>query len=515
MRQIFSWLHLSDLHAGHGDAGHSWDQESVLRALEADIKELDSVAREDGATKGIQSIVVTGDIAFSGGARRVPRGEESEYELAKRYLGRLTRVVDLTTSDVFLVPGNHDVDRRVEMADKDVARLLRSLRKGDDSVDSVLECDTDRPRLVRRQKNYQSFAGQMGNGLNKSLRHTHGLWWEAPVVEAEGRRVVFVGLNTALLSMDDDDQGSLQLGKAQLARAPHKNANDIVVLLTHHPLTGGWLADEERVAAYARSQVDVHLCGHIHSASATRVVAAGGNGWVSVVSGAAHDEKGDVVNHGYNLCVLFTDRITEEITARFYHRCWSSKKGAFVLDTDNTPDRETYSELLVRGVKKREATSASQPGGIVAQATSKLTLELQEILTLALVHSERQGHQRISTRDFFAALVRLQPSAVSALLHRLPEGALPEPAPRAEIDVVKLRSADPELSNCLTRSLRNLVENEPEISSRHLFVDVARHGSGGSVDKLRNHGVNEAALDRHLDALGWVVTDHRAAEHDT
>ena len=32
-----SWIHLSDLHFGHGDAHHRWDQQLVLDELSQDI----------------------------------------------------------------------------------------------------------------------------------------------------------------------------------------------------------------------------------------------------------------------------------------------------------------------------------------------------------------------------------------------------------------------------------------------------------------------------------------------
>ena len=38
MKSLFTWLHLSDIHIGHGDVSHQWDQRLVLRAMEDDTK---------------------------------------------------------------------------------------------------------------------------------------------------------------------------------------------------------------------------------------------------------------------------------------------------------------------------------------------------------------------------------------------------------------------------------------------------------------------------------------------
>jgi hypothetical protein len=34
---LFSWIHVSDIHMGHGDAAHGWDQALVLRELRKDV----------------------------------------------------------------------------------------------------------------------------------------------------------------------------------------------------------------------------------------------------------------------------------------------------------------------------------------------------------------------------------------------------------------------------------------------------------------------------------------------
>ncbi|HRI69476.1 MAG TPA: hypothetical protein PK156_34835 [Polyangium sp.] len=35
---LFTWLHLSDLHFGHGGATHRWNQQLVLETLRENIK---------------------------------------------------------------------------------------------------------------------------------------------------------------------------------------------------------------------------------------------------------------------------------------------------------------------------------------------------------------------------------------------------------------------------------------------------------------------------------------------
>src|SRR6266478_5924107 len=79
----FGWLHLSDIHFGHGRAGTHIDQGLVLDRLVSDLRALQTrnVPRP-------QSVLVTGDVAYSGGSK--PR----EYENASSWLGELIAAVD-------------------------------------------------------------------------------------------------------------------------------------------------------------------------------------------------------------------------------------------------------------------------------------------------------------------------------------------------------------------------------------------------------------------------------------
>ena len=82
METLFSWLHLSDMHFGHGDASALWDQRRVVAAMAVDIAGIGktSVPHPD-------VIVVTGDIAFSGGTRPRSGGAESdEYQQSDQWL---------------------------------------------------------------------------------------------------------------------------------------------------------------------------------------------------------------------------------------------------------------------------------------------------------------------------------------------------------------------------------------------------------------------------------------------
>jgi hypothetical protein len=160
----------------------------------------------------------------------------------------------------------------------------------------------------------------------------------------ETLRVRFVGLNTALLSKDEDDRGHLQLGSEQRATSlspPIEPEGELVIALGHHPLGTGWLADREAIDAWMREHVHVHLSGHGHEPGARR----GGSGadCVHVVAGAiARDDV--IAGHGYNFCEV-VDVGGGALELRVWPRRWSEAHGEFRADVESVP-----SENLERGM---------------------------------------------------------------------------------------------------------------------------------------------------------------------
>ncbi|MBK8379491.1 MAG: metallophosphoesterase [Nitrospira sp.] len=91
------WLHLSDFHFRESQ---SWEQDYVLKAfsrvLERTLKNL----------IGRIFLFITGDVAFSGKQRVRTR--------PKGFVLELLKATGYTSDRLFVIPGNHDVDRKKE-----------------------------------------------------------------------------------------------------------------------------------------------------------------------------------------------------------------------------------------------------------------------------------------------------------------------------------------------------------------------------------------------------------------
>src|SRR5262249_1741393 len=114
------------------------------------------------------------------------------------------------------------------------------------------------------------------------------LSWSHAVEGRGGLRVRLLGLNTAWLSMNDSDRGELRLGTAALDQALASVVpGDLVVALGHHPVRGGWLADEEGAAQWMNEHAHVHLTGQVHDPGAEAARAGSGSGCLWITAGAS------------------------------------------------------------------------------------------------------------------------------------------------------------------------------------------------------------------------------------
>jgi len=325
---LFGWLHLSDIHIGHGGGGHQANQKLVLEKLREDVAAqiATGVPRPD-------VVLVTGDIAFSGGCR-----EKDEYTRAAQWLEEVAAALGVGTEAVYVVPGNHDVQRPVDkpMAAKS---LLKALRKGDDHLDDALGDPDTRKLLAARQANYLIFAEAFARACRAEGHDTPRLFWRDVREARGGLRVRLCGLNTALLAGDEGvfgtDKGALRLGERQLAEVllGSPKVGEVVVVLSHHPFMEGWLHDEKAARAWTRSNAHIHLSGHVHDPDNERTVSGTGADFVHITAGAVHGEavpEGVPAQHGYSFGALVAEG--DGVVLRVWPRRWSDKQKKFIRD---------------------------------------------------------------------------------------------------------------------------------------------------------------------------------------
>jgi hypothetical protein len=328
----WGWIHLSDIHFGHGDPRWASDQSDVVSALSGDIAALilDGAPRPNG-------LVITGDIAFSGGVVKL-----DEYDRALALIDDLRSQFEIET--VLAVPGNHDVQRTIKAGPQ--LRLVKALRNESERVEDSLVLPADGQELSARFANYNKFISSVGGPAGPSADGQ----WEHTIDLGTGDRLRFVGWNTALLSNDDTDDGCLQVGRDAMNRSLRpRDELELVILLTHHPLES--LTPRERAYASSRvfSRVDAHLHGHVHGAQNVLSVRGSGDSLVTITAGAAHadeDVGGEQTPHRYNMAAIRTEGSAWSL--RVWPRRWSEASARWMPDIELTDGKSTYVDLQLR-----------------------------------------------------------------------------------------------------------------------------------------------------------------------
>jgi hypothetical protein len=153
------------------------------------------------------------------------------------------------------------------------------------------------------------------------------------------------------------------------------------------------------------------------------------------------------------------------------------------------------------------------PSPLVNPFWSDLSPDLQDAIALAATATRRAGKKVVSTRTLFAALRRLHPEPLREFFDKVPPGALPEALPEGlPIDADSLADIE-SFSSCVQDSLAHLtLRSSPErkLSAEDVVVDIARHGTGDSVRRLRTHGVDVRRVDEIVRQLGWRITERAA-----
>jgi len=143
------WLHLSDWH----QRGHEFDRKAVRDALLEDLEKRESI---DERIAEIDFIVFSGDLAFNG-------APEEYTAVAEELLTPVLRVTRVPKSRLFIVPGNHDLERRTQ-------RLLGSWLKLFQTSAAVNEALTNaRERAVLLQP-FEPYAQFVRGGTPRGAR---------------------------------------------------------------------------------------------------------------------------------------------------------------------------------------------------------------------------------------------------------------------------------------------------------------------------------------------------------
>lgn len=302
-KRALSWLHLADLQIG----GQNTSLGPLLNDIEAQMKATET--RPD-------FIAVTGDIAFS--------GQQKQYQVAMQFFDVLLERVGLGKDRLFIVPGNHDVDRHVMSNTKNIGERQYTEQEVppentfDDSQTDVLN-------------NYARFIEEyLGEFLNftSDLAFHHKYSWN-------GRSVAIMGLNTALLDDPNLLANSSFNQQVEIILNKVKSA-DIRIALLHHPMERLQRSDVSTSRLIENSDFVLH--SHLHSINVSRVVER--HNQTIVIQGGSNYAESQHPN-AYNLVKLDFESDKGHIYLRRYEpkqKLWSeavnkqSHEGEYIFE---------------------------------------------------------------------------------------------------------------------------------------------------------------------------------------
>ncbi|TLU54338.1 MAG: NACHT domain-containing protein, partial [Chlorobium sp.] len=322
-----TWLHVSDFHLSDGAP---YDQVVILRALVSSVRRF----REEGHVPDL--IFATGDIAQQGKAK--------EYESATNFFDDLLEAAGLNRDRLFIVPGNHDVDRKAGKF------LLRTLDTNEDAYE-YFDHETPTPHLTQK---FQAFS-EWYNDYFKTIRVFPANTTCSPVeiVTIRDSRITVLPLNSALFCIGDDDHEKLFVGRRCLDAAKKQlAASDLTVALIHHPLD--WLSpfEQSNIESDLEESVDLLLQGHFHQTSAKGLVSANG-GYLKLAAGASYQTR------NWPNSAMYGTFESNQVTI-FPVRYEDKPRERWTLDTSLFPSPSYTGRLTIPGLTTSCNTNASR-----------------------------------------------------------------------------------------------------------------------------------------------------------
>ncbi|MEM6456699.1 MAG: SUMF1/EgtB/PvdO family nonheme iron enzyme, partial [Acidobacteriota bacterium] len=356
-------LHLSDLHARTSTA---WDAKRVTRTLVDDLKAL----ADDGLRPDL--VLFTGDLAWAGTGREFSLGWKTIEAVQAAY------GPPIADEAVFLVPGNHDVDRtKVDMRD---GYWLRGTNR--DEVESLI-ADGGRSwkQLTARLDPYRRFLKR--RKLDHLCTDANRAIWHARH-ELVGTSIGLAGFNTSWTCGADREKGRLWMGAHWQHEMLHEAVHDakVRIALLHHPPS--WLHEHEAPAFEEALQRDFHLVLHGHR---HRAWVRGGHRDHATLEAAACYDRADRDN-GYSLIQL--DLATQQVhvhlreykSGGWVKRCvpGDAPDGVWMLpaswlgDAADAESASTHASMIAADAAPGGPTSS------LSAASAEQSREIQELL---------------------------------------------------------------------------------------------------------------------------------------
>ncbi len=276
-------LHLTDLHYRPTGSSRVRQDRIVNKILEGEKEEQ------------FDLLLFTGDLVFSGTRLR------DFTEAKESLLDRFSKQYNIPAHNVFLCPGNHDIDR--QSVRKSVLRLMDEEINDEYALNQFVKSnDEDFKDSFQPLSNYIDFIKsdyksdyvKFGDKIN-NLYSTH-------VRSVDDTKIGIVSINIAWRAIGDKDRGNLMFPVEQLEEAIFdiKDA-DLKILIHHHPFSYLKEFNEYSLEDVIHNNFDLSFSGHRHKNS-NQINLTANDGIVKIAGPASLAPEGSEIGYStYNL----------------------------------------------------------------------------------------------------------------------------------------------------------------------------------------------------------------------
>jgi 3',5'-cyclic AMP phosphodiesterase CpdA len=280
-------LNVSDIHFNHPICNSQMDPDRPFRTRL--IQDARTRVAELGA---VGAILVSGDIAY--------KGHPEEYDAAYSWLSELAGVCGCLLERVYVIPGNHDVNRVTARDNQSVRNVQRAVSGAQpDNRERELRAQFLHPEtgraLMEPIAEYNKFAAR----FSCQVYTPDKLFWHQDLPLDNHTLLRIYGLTSTLLS-GMDGQNDVKLG---LYLSPLQTVLDPVdgvvnLVMCHHP--PDWLMDQDEVDDAVNGRAMLQFFGHKHRTRIHR-----DPHYVRFSAGAVNPERNSAGwEPGYNLVKL-------------------------------------------------------------------------------------------------------------------------------------------------------------------------------------------------------------------
>ncbi len=312
------WLHLSDFHVGKDN----YEIRKLFGHLHNHVKEI----CQTGFVPDM--VFISGDIANG--------GVENEYiQFIEELFDPLKKILESFQwkGKFFIVPGNHDVQRKY------VQEIPRNSRLKADSNFFRANSEGLQSRKIHELRSLKRFGELIeftDSYPDNWLESEEGSF--ASTFEIKEKKIGVAGINTAWLSRDNSDKEQLSPGVDLLKSALGKIKDcDLRILLGHHPVD--WFFPEHRshIQNLLGDNKIVYLHGHLHE-NRSQPLETGGGSFLQIQSGAAFQvREGDETK--WKNGILWAEVDSNLTTIRLQPRYWKDNDSRWGFSDDLHEDR--------------------------------------------------------------------------------------------------------------------------------------------------------------------------------